>query len=76
MVALTELDALRPVAEEATRRLDADLTSLTASDEFAAEIRSSQDRRFLEGHERELARRSADLEALTRRFCMFVVGQL
>ncbi|MEV5909072.1 DUF302 domain-containing protein [Streptomyces chartreusis] len=30
MVALTELDALRPVAEEATRRLDAALTSLTA----------------------------------------------
>jgi uncharacterized protein (DUF302 family) len=30
MVALTELDALRPVAEEATRRLDAALASLTA----------------------------------------------
>ncbi|MFC8244566.1 DUF302 domain-containing protein [Streptomyces chartreusis] len=30
MVALTELDALRPVAEEATRRLDAALTALTA----------------------------------------------
>ncbi|WP_327370374.1 DUF302 domain-containing protein [Streptomyces sp. NBC_01217] len=29
MVALTELDALRPVAEEATRRLDAALASLT-----------------------------------------------
>ncbi|MGY0071227.1 DUF302 domain-containing protein [Streptomyces sp. QTS137] len=29
MVALTELDALRPVAEEATRRLDAVLASLT-----------------------------------------------
>jgi uncharacterized protein (DUF302 family) len=28
MVALTELDALRPVAEEATRRLDAALTAL------------------------------------------------
>ncbi|WP_240134989.1 DUF302 domain-containing protein [Streptomyces sp. MUM 178J] len=32
MVALTELDALRPIAEEATRRLDAALTSLTAPD--------------------------------------------
>ncbi|MFF4585711.1 DUF302 domain-containing protein [Streptomyces sp. NPDC001388] len=32
MVALTELDALRPVAEEATRRLDAALTALTAAD--------------------------------------------
>ncbi|MFF7765249.1 DUF302 domain-containing protein [Streptomyces massasporeus] len=32
MVALTELDALRPVAEEATRRLDAALTALTAPD--------------------------------------------
>ncbi|MER6185856.1 DUF302 domain-containing protein [Streptomyces sp. NPDC001652] len=32
MVALTELDALRPVAEEATRRLDAALASLTAAD--------------------------------------------
>ncbi|MGW6907029.1 DUF302 domain-containing protein [Streptomyces sp. NPDC054940] len=32
MVALTELDALRPVAEEATRRLDAALASLTAHD--------------------------------------------
>ncbi|WP_405877120.1 DUF302 domain-containing protein [Streptomyces sp. NBC_01136] len=31
MVALTELDALRPVAEEATRRLDAALASLTAT---------------------------------------------
>ncbi|MDH6521599.1 uncharacterized protein (DUF302 family) [Streptomyces sp. SAI-208] len=31
MVALTELDALRPVAEEATRRLDAALASLTAA---------------------------------------------
>jgi len=31
MVALTELDALRPVAEEATRRLDAALDSLTTS---------------------------------------------
>ncbi|WP_405577299.1 DUF302 domain-containing protein [Streptomyces sp. NBC_01092] len=31
MVALTELDALRPVAEEATRRLDAALASLTAN---------------------------------------------
>ncbi|MFD3736071.1 DUF302 domain-containing protein [Streptomyces sp. NPDC058632] len=30
MVTLTELDALRPVAEEATRRLDAALASLTA----------------------------------------------
>jgi hypothetical protein len=30
MVALTELDALRPVAEEATRRLDAALATLTA----------------------------------------------
>ncbi|MFC8672739.1 DUF302 domain-containing protein [Streptomyces griseorubiginosus] len=30
MVALTELDTLRPIAEEATRRLDAALTSLTA----------------------------------------------
>jgi uncharacterized protein (DUF302 family) len=30
MVALTELDALRPVAEEATRRLDAALSALTA----------------------------------------------
>ncbi|MFF5308171.1 DUF302 domain-containing protein [Streptomyces massasporeus] len=30
MVALTGLDALRPVAEEATRRLDAALTALTA----------------------------------------------
>ncbi|MCX4584054.1 MULTISPECIES: DUF302 domain-containing protein [unclassified Streptomyces] len=29
MVTLTELDALRPVAEEATRRLDAALASLT-----------------------------------------------
>ncbi|MFJ4205359.1 DUF302 domain-containing protein [Streptomyces sviceus] len=29
MVALTEIDALRPVAEEATRRLDAALASLT-----------------------------------------------
>ncbi|MGX1908409.1 DUF302 domain-containing protein [Streptomyces phaeochromogenes] len=32
MVALTELDTLRPVAEEATRRLDAALASLTAAD--------------------------------------------
>ncbi|MFJ2237856.1 DUF302 domain-containing protein [Streptomyces sp. NPDC087859] len=32
MVALTELDALRPVAEEATQRLDAALTSLTTTD--------------------------------------------
>lgn len=32
MVALAELDALRPVAEEATRRLDAALASLTAAD--------------------------------------------
>ncbi|MEU8986630.1 DUF302 domain-containing protein [Streptomyces sp. NPDC048558] len=32
MVALTELDALRSVAEEATRRLDAALASLTAHD--------------------------------------------
>jgi uncharacterized protein (DUF302 family) len=32
MVALTGLDALRPVAEEATRRLDAALASLTAAD--------------------------------------------
>ncbi|MDH6455790.1 MULTISPECIES: DUF302 domain-containing protein [unclassified Streptomyces] len=32
MVTLTELDALRPVAEEATRRLDAALASLTAAD--------------------------------------------
>jgi uncharacterized protein (DUF302 family) len=32
MVALTELDALRPVAEEAARRLDAALASLTAAD--------------------------------------------
>ncbi|WAZ26643.1 DUF302 domain-containing protein [Streptomyces cinnabarinus] len=32
MVTLTELDALRPVAEEATRRLDAALSSLTAPD--------------------------------------------
>ncbi|MHC3469529.1 DUF302 domain-containing protein [Streptomyces sp. 7R007] len=31
MVALTELDALRPVAEEATRRLDAALAALTAA---------------------------------------------
>ncbi|QUC59361.1 DUF302 domain-containing protein [Streptomyces sp. A2-16] len=31
MVTLTELDALRPVAEEATRRLDAALASLTAA---------------------------------------------
>lgn len=31
MVALTELDALRPVAEEATRRLDAALASLASS---------------------------------------------
>ncbi|CAM5339671.1 DUF302 domain-containing protein [Streptomyces chartreusis] len=30
MVALTELDALRPVAEEATRRLDAAFSALTA----------------------------------------------
>ncbi|MFF1323620.1 DUF302 domain-containing protein [Streptomyces chartreusis] len=30
MVTLTELDALRPVAEEATRRLDAALSALTA----------------------------------------------
>ncbi|TQK51304.1 uncharacterized protein (DUF302 family) [Streptomyces sp. SLBN-118] len=32
MVTLTELDALRPVAEEATRRLDAALAALTAAD--------------------------------------------
>jgi uncharacterized protein (DUF302 family) len=32
MVALTELDALRPVAEEATRRLDAALTALASTD--------------------------------------------
>ncbi|MDN3027146.1 DUF302 domain-containing protein [Streptomyces sp. S.PB5] len=32
MVSLTELDALRPVAEEATRRLEAALTSLTAAE--------------------------------------------
>ncbi|MET7451570.1 DUF302 domain-containing protein [Streptomyces sp. NPDC005574] len=31
MVALTELDALRPVAEEATRRLDAALSALDAA---------------------------------------------
>ncbi|WP_328500491.1 DUF302 domain-containing protein [Streptomyces sp. NBC_00457] len=31
MVALTELDALRPVAEEATRRLDAALAALTSA---------------------------------------------
>ncbi|MFD1658701.1 DUF302 domain-containing protein [Streptomyces caeni] len=30
MVALTELDAIRPIAEEATRRIDAALASLTA----------------------------------------------
>ncbi|MER6738255.1 DUF302 domain-containing protein [Streptomyces puniciscabiei] len=32
MVALTGLDSLRPVAEEATRRLDAALASLTGTD--------------------------------------------
>ncbi|MFF7389396.1 DUF302 domain-containing protein [Streptomyces scabiei] len=32
MVALTELDGLRPVAEEATRRLDAALASLVKGD--------------------------------------------
>ncbi|MER6630722.1 DUF302 domain-containing protein [Streptomyces sp. NPDC000987] len=32
MVALTGLDALRPVAEEATRRLDAALAALTAAE--------------------------------------------
>ena len=32
MVALTELDALRPVAEEATRRLDSALASLTTAE--------------------------------------------
>lgn len=32
MIALTELDALRPVAEEATRRLDTALASLTAAE--------------------------------------------
>ncbi|MGW2488252.1 DUF302 domain-containing protein [Streptomyces sp. NPDC001606] len=32
MVGLTGLDALRPVAEEATRRLDAALAALTAAD--------------------------------------------
>ncbi|WP_020133879.1 DUF302 domain-containing protein [Streptomyces sp. 351MFTsu5.1] len=32
MVALTELDALRPVAEEATRRLDAALAALVAGE--------------------------------------------
>ena len=32
MVALTELDALRPVAEEATRRLDAALAALVRTD--------------------------------------------
>ncbi|MEU8867436.1 DUF302 domain-containing protein [Streptomyces umbrinus] len=31
MIALTGLDALRPVAEEATRRIDAALAALTAS---------------------------------------------
>lgn len=32
MVALSELEALRPVAEEAARRLDAALAALTAAD--------------------------------------------
>lgn len=35
MVTLTELDPLRPVAEEATRRLDAALASLTTPDPAA-----------------------------------------
>ncbi len=37
-------------------------------------MRSARVRRFLEGNERELARRPADLEALAGRFCTFVVG--
>ncbi|GAA2641505.1 hypothetical protein GCM10010307_43060 [Streptomyces vastus] len=57
---------------------DSEVTATPVND-MTLEVRTARSarvRRFLEGNERELARRSADLEALTRRFCMFVVGQL